>query len=145
VLTTADGNQFTGELAPPVFQDPVNIENKINKDVLSAIEVGNQDQHIQLEDGSGNDLNATVRMPVPGKQVGDQIDIYSSEDGIDFTYLTTAIVQDIQGDPYVVFSTDHFSVIITVATNGTNLSADKAGNSTSGSAYTALGNIVIAE
>ena len=117
MLKTSDGDQFTGELAPPEFQNPTIVEKNINKDVISMIEVGNQDEHIQLEDESGNSLNATVRMPVPGKQVGDQIDIYSSEDNINFTYLTTATVQDIQGDPYVAFSTDHFSVFVTAATN----------------------------
>lgn len=112
--------------------------------MISAIEVGNQDEHIQIEDGSGNDLNATVRMPVPGKQLGDQIDVYSSEDGVNFNYLARATVQDIQGDPYVVFVTNHFSVIITVAVNGTNISADNAANATS-PAYTMLSGIVITE
>jgi hypothetical protein len=117
VLTTADGEPFTGELAPPVFQDPATVDQYIAQDVISVIEVGNQDQHIQIGDGSGNDLNATLRMPVPRKQAGDQIEIYSSEDGVNFNYLTTATVQDIQGDPYVVFSTDHFSVFVTAAIN----------------------------
>ena len=145
MFKTSEWDQFTGEMAPPEFEDSSAVEKNIDKDVLSMIEVGNQDEHIQLEDGSGNDVYATVMMPVSGKNPGDQIDIYSSEDGVNFNYLTRATVQDIQGDSYVVFFTDHFSVIITVATNGTNISADKAGNSTSGAAYTALGNIVIAE
>ena len=96
MLKTSDGDQFTGEMAPPEFQDSTTVEKNLNRDVLSMIEVGNQDEHIQLEDGSGNDVNATVRMPVPGKIAGDQIDIYSSEDGINFNYLTRATVQDIQ-------------------------------------------------
>jgi len=90
-------------------------------------------------------MDITYRMPVPGKSAGDLIDVYSSENGTTFSYLTTVPVIMIGGNPYVSFLTDHMSVLVTAANNGTNLSADKAANSTSGSAYTALSNIVIAE
>ena len=51
---------------------------------------------------------------MPGKQAGDQIDIYSSEDGVNFNYLTRATVQDIQGEPYVVFYTLAGSLFLTI-------------------------------
>jgi len=84
-------------------------------------------------------------MPVPGKSAGDLINIYSSEDGNSFTYLTTVPVILIGGNPYVSFESNHMSVLVTASNNGTNISADKAANSTSGATYTALSNIVIAE
>lgn len=70
---------------------------------------------------------------MPGKQEGDSIDIKSSEDGVNFSYLTTVHVKNINGQPYVIFMTDHFSVTVTQANNGTSISADKAGNSDIGS------------
>ena len=90
-------------------------------------------------------MDITYRMPVPGKSAGDLIDVYSSENGTTFSYLTTVPVIMIGGNPYVSFLTDHMSVLVTAANGGTNVSADKAVNSSSGSAYTALTNIVIAE
>src|SRR5690348_11910061 len=42
-------------------------------------------------------------------------------------------------------STLHANVIITSPTGGSNISADKALNSTNGAAFTALGNIVLTE
>lgn len=83
-------------------------------------------------------------MPVPGKQVGEQIEIYSSEDGNEFSYLGIATVQEIQGEPYVIFFTDHFSVLVTAGINGTSISADNAANATSPQ-WTTLSGIVIQE
>jgi hypothetical protein len=68
-----------------------------------------------------------------------------SEDGTNFSYYTTVPVILIGGQPYVTFEAIHMTIAVTSANNGTNLSADKAANSTSGSAYTALSNIVIRE
>lgn len=143
-MKTLEGEDFTGELVPPVFQDLLVAEQKINGNIISVIEVGNQNEHIQFEDGSGNALNVTVRMPVPGKEIGEQIDIYSSEDSVNFVYLTTVTVQEIDGESYVVFLTNHFSVFVTAMTNGTNISADKAGNASS-SGWTTLNDLTIAE
>lgn len=72
-------------------------------------------------------------MPVPGRSEGDLIDVFMSEDGNDFVYHTTVRTLLINGEPYVVFVADHMSVVVTSANNGTNISADKAGNSVYGS------------
>lgn len=90
-------------------------------------------------------MDIAYRIPVPGRSVGELIDIYSSEDGTTFTYMTTVRVILLGSDPYVSFETNHMSIVVTAPNNGINLSADKAANSTSGSAYTALSNIVVAE
>ncbi len=70
-------------------------------------------------------------MPVPGKSAGDLIDVFLSEDGSSFSYHTTVRVMLIGGNPYVTFEATHMSVAVTAANNGTNISADKAANSTS--------------
>lgn len=90
-------------------------------------------------------MNVIFRMPVPGRSEGELIDIYSSEDGNAFTYLTTTHVYMRSGMPYVTFMGNHFSVLVTAASNGTNVSADKAVNSNLGSGRTALGKITIQE
>jgi len=70
-------------------------------------------------------------MPVPGKNVGDLVDVYDSTDVVNFDYLTTVPVRNIGGSPYVVFVANHFTVFVTAGNNGTNISADKAANSIS--------------
>ena len=90
-------------------------------------------------------MEVMFRMPVPGRSEGELIDVYISEDGNSFDYHISTNVKLIGGEPYVIFTSTHFSVVVTAANNGTNLSADKAANSISGSAYTALSNIIITE
>lgn len=48
--------------------------------------------HIYFKDTGNNDMYVVFRMPVPGKSEGDLIDIYSSENGSSFEYLTTTHV-----------------------------------------------------
>lgn len=83
------------------------------------IDVGNQDQHIQFEDVDGNDIYAIFRVPVPGAQLGDTIDVNYSENGIDWTYLSSVEVQDINGDPYAVFYANHFTTFYLGTNTGT--------------------------
>lgn len=96
------------------------------------MEVGGNHE-IRFKDKNDNPVYATFTMPVPGKEAGDLIGIYYSEDGNSFTYLTTVPVRNIDGQPYVTFMADHFTVVVTVANGGTNVSADKAANSAYGS------------
>ncbi|MBU0626505.1 hypothetical protein KKH82_03635 [Patescibacteria group bacterium] len=42
-------------------------------------------------------------------EIGDTIDVYYSEDGIDWTYEVMSTVQDLAGEPYVVFTANHFT------------------------------------
>jgi hypothetical protein len=77
--------------------------------VISVIDVGNQDQHIQIEDSGGNSLYATFRVPVPGANIGDTIDVNYSEDGENRIYMSSVNVQEIDGEPYAVFTANHFT------------------------------------
>lgn len=45
----------------------------------------------------------------------------------------------------MIFIADHFTVVVTAANGGTNISADKAANSSYGSGWTLLSPITIAE
>ena len=144
VLENVGATPFVWILNVPVFQTASNYDSAIGTTAISAISVGSTN-HIYFKDTWANDLTITYRMPVPGKDDGDLVDVFLSEDGNTFLYHTTVRTILISGQPYVVFEATHMSVAVTAANNGTNLSADKATNSTSGSAYTALSNIVIAE
>jgi len=144
VLKNTWGTPFIWTLKIPNFQDPTTYSSYIGKTAISAIDVWSTN-HIYFKDTENNDMEVTFRMPVPGKSAWDLIDIYTSEDWISFTYLTTVQAQDIWWNIYAVFESNHFSVVVTAGNNWTNISADKAANSTSWSAYTTLWNIVIAE
>ena len=144
VLENAGATSFVGILNVPTFLTPSNYDSAIGTTAISAIDVGSTN-HIYFKDTGSNDLSITYRMPVPGRSEGDLVDVFMSEDGVSFSYHTTVRTILIGGNPYVSFEATHMSVVVTAANNGTNISADKAANSTSGSAYTLLSNIVIAE
>lgn len=144
ILKTRSGNAFTGILNAPVFKNTGTVATMTGQEILSVMDIGSGD-HIVFKDSSGNDSYATFRMPVPGKTAGDLIDIYYSEDNINFTYLNSVNVQNIQWSPYVIFPANHFTIFVTTPNNGTGISADKAANSTNWAAYTLLNNIVIWE
>ena len=108
-------------MAPPVFESPEILEEQVDQDVISVIEVGNQDQHIQFEDLSGNALYATFRMPAPGMNVGDTVEVNYSEDGTTRTYLSSVQVEIIDGEPYAVFYANHFTTFYLGTTTGTFL------------------------
>lgn len=128
-----NGGKYKKTIHAPVFHDTNLYDDKIpGGNIISAMEVGNNEE-IRFKDVDGNPANVIFRMPVPGKQEGELIDIHSSEDGVNFTYLTTVLVKNINGQPYVTFMADHFTVVVTVANGGTNVSADKAANSAYGS------------
>lgn len=89
---------------------------------------------MKFKNSSGDAEYLTFRMPVPGRKVGELIDIYFSEDnGINFEFGMSTPVREINGEPYVAFMADHFTVVVTAANGGTNISADTAGNSAYGS------------
>ena len=49
-------------------------------------------------------------MPVPGETIGDMIQIYYSEDnGVTWYPQVTTLVIDHNGQPYIEFTTDHFT------------------------------------
>lgn len=89
---------------------------------------------MKFKNGSGESVYVAFKMPVPGRQVGELIDIYFSDDnGSSFTFGMSTPVIEIDGQPYVSFMADHFTVVVTAANGGTNISADKAANSDLGS------------
>ncbi|EKD25486.1 MAG: hypothetical protein ACD_80C00046G0013 [uncultured bacterium (gcode 4)] len=108
LLKTADGSLFTGELTPPVFQDPATVEQYVDQDVVAVIDVW-ADEHIQFEDTGGNNLYATFRVPVPGMNIGDTVDVNYSEDGVNRTYMNSVNVQIIDDESYAVFYANHFT------------------------------------
>ena len=144
VLENAGDTPFVWILQAPEFQTPSNYDAALWQTVISAVDVGSTN-HVYFKDTGGNDMEVVFRMPVPGRNEGELIDVYTSEDGNIFDYHISTNVKLIWGEPYVIFTSTHFSVVVTTANNGTNLSADKSANSTSGSAYTALSNIVVTE
>jgi len=140
ILKTPGWSFFTGTLLPPVFLDPVVIAPALGTTPISVIKVWTTGQ-ILLKDINDNPIYSIVRMPVPGRSEGDLIDVYSSEDGIAFTYLTTAQVKLVAwANPYVNFTSPHFSIFTTVAGGGAAISADSVGG-----AYTTLNGPSLAE
>lgn len=85
---------------------------------------------MKFKNSSGDSAYVAFKMPVPGRQIGESIDIYFSDDnGSSFVFGMSTPVIEINGQPYVSFMTDHFTVVVTVANGGTSISADKAANS----------------
>jgi hypothetical protein len=48
-------------------------------------------------------------MPAPGMNIGDSVQVRYSHDGSIRSFETYADVQDIGGQPYVVFTANHFT------------------------------------
>lgn len=136
---------YTGVVHSPVFQNPSIYSWIFGTTPLSALSVWASGAHIALTDTFDNPVYAIVRMPVPGATANDLMNIYDSDNGSNFVLHAVTVVRLIGGDPYVVFPTSHFSVFVTVPNNGLAISADKASNSASWSAYTLLDDVVIAE
>lgn len=108
VIKTTNGEKFTGELAPPEFLDTETIQNNGDQKIIAAIDVGS-DEYVQFEDEEGNVMYATFRIPAPGTESGDIVDVYYSQDGEERTYLTDVEVQLIDGEPYAIFEANHFT------------------------------------
>lgn len=125
ILKTSAGERFVGELTVPEFLDPETIQNNIDEDVISIINVWSN-EHIQFEDENGNYLYATFRMPAPGMNDWDTIDVNYSEDGVNRIYLDSVEVQLINGEPYAVFEASHFTTFYLGNTTGTFTIANDA-------------------
>lgn len=64
-------------------------------------------------------MYATFRVPVPGKTIGDSVEIKYSQDGETRIYSDSTFVQDIDGSPYVIFEANHFTYFAIGAPVGT--------------------------
>ena len=65
VIKIKDDGIFTGELTAPVFLDTEELDAERKDEVITLVDVG-ADQQVNFEDGSGNAMFATFRIPAPG-------------------------------------------------------------------------------
>lgn len=91
-----------------MFLDTVELDAEREDDVIALVDVGTN-QQVNFEDGSGNKMFATFRIPAPGLESGDEVDVYYSQNGEDRNHLTAIEIQFIDGEPYAVFEADHFT------------------------------------
>ena len=103
------GNGFTWILNKPIFLDKSAISNLEN--IKSVVRIWDgTNWTISIKDQSNNDLNATLRIPAPDANAWDTVDIYYSEDNwSNWNFHTTDTAELIWGEPYVEFTTDHFT------------------------------------
>ncbi|MFZ2718296.1 MAG: hypothetical protein WAZ12_00670 [Candidatus Absconditicoccaceae bacterium] len=93
---------YSGIISAPIIKS-VNTVN--SETVLSAFKVGSSLESIKLTGGV-----ATLSIPVPGETIGNTVQVYYSEDnGVNWYPQTTTTVTNIGGEPYVEFTTNHFT------------------------------------
>ena len=110
----------------PQFIDIEVIQSDVSdQEIIAAIDVGS-DEHIQFQDDEGNPMFATIRVPAPGMHIGDTIDINYSEDGERRIYMNSVDVQEIDGEPYAIFESNHFTTFYLGTTTGTFVIANDA-------------------
>lgn len=63
-------------------------------------------------------MYATFRVPAPGMNIGDTIDVKYSEDGETRIYLSSVNIQNIDGEPYAIFEANHFTTFYIGADTG---------------------------
>ncbi len=82
-----------------------NIGSVDNEQVISAFKVGSTSESIKLTGGV-----ATLSVPASGKNIGDIVQIYYSEDnGVTWYPQTMGFVTSQNGLPYISFTTNHFT------------------------------------
>lgn len=91
-----------------MFLDTAELDAEREDDVIALVDVGTN-QQVNFEDGSGNKMFATFRIPAPGVESGDMVDVYYSQDGEERNHLTAIEIQLIDGEPYAIFEADHFT------------------------------------
>ncbi|MDD3262373.1 MAG: delta-60 repeat domain-containing protein [Candidatus Absconditabacteria bacterium] len=107
----SDNSNYTLTISPPSnYTGTTTVDSK---PVLSAISVGSTTESLTLTNGA-----ATLGMSVVGSTIGDPVSIYSSQDGSSWTYEKGGIVSDIDGQPYVSFTTDHFTYFAIAGSTG---------------------------
>ncbi len=113
---------YTGEIEPPT---DYSISTVNGNNVIGAIKVGSSTESLTLT----NDV-ATLSIPASGKTVGDPVSIYSSQDGTNWTFEKWGIVQNIGGQPYTVFTTNHFTYFAIASSTGSFVINDDAWSTT---------------
>ncbi|MDD3263170.1 MAG: leucine-rich repeat domain-containing protein [Candidatus Absconditabacteria bacterium] len=99
-LLTSNGQSFTGLLQGPLLITTGAVKGLDN--VVALTKFGDSTKSINFS------LPVTVRMPALGKNINDTVKIYYAQNLSDYwTFHTTATAIDINGVPYVEFTTDH--------------------------------------
>lgn len=98
--------------------------------VLVLARLGNVWESIALKDGSGNDVSATVKIPVAGGSIWAAVGIKYSNDDITWTDLATTSIINIWWEPYVQFNTTHFTDFIITSIQWTAWCINMSGNNT---------------
>lgn len=97
---TSNGHAFSGVLQEPILFNAG--AAKLLKDVVSVVKFW-WDTNKRLDFSKP----VTVRLPAPGKTVGDSVKIYYSQWLSSWTFHTNATVINIGWNPYVEFTTTH--------------------------------------
>ncbi|AHB41335.1 parallel beta-helix repeat-containing protein [candidate division SR1 bacterium RAAC1_SR1_1] len=108
-IKTKKNTFYTKEIKVPTFIDPKQYKLD-NKSAVSLIEVGSDQESLFFKNEKGQDEYVTIRMPAPGYNQGEKVNIYSSENGKEWKLHTQTMVQEIDNSSYVVFTTNHFTL-----------------------------------
>ncbi|MCX6822886.1 MAG: S-layer homology domain-containing protein [candidate division SR1 bacterium] len=102
-LQEADtSGNYNGIINVPIVKDIASVNDE---PVISSFKVGSSSESITLVGGT-----ATILSPAPGKNIGDVVQIYYSQDnGVTWYPQTMAVVIAYNGEPYVSFPTNHFT------------------------------------
>ena len=102
-LTQADATTpYDGLLSVPTTKSIASVNDQT---VISSFKVGSSSESIKLTWGI-----ATLSLPVPGQTIGTIVQVYYSENnGVSWYPQTQTPVIDKNGQPYVEFTTTHFT------------------------------------
>jgi len=108
IVTTQGWSGFTGILNMPQILNKNQIRI-FNQEIVSAIKVWPDDQHLFFKDLSWNDNYVTIRVPTPDLHIWDSVVISYSNDGININHLTDIVITWIDGKAFAIFQTNHFT------------------------------------
>ena len=111
ILKTENGDVFTWNLASPEFLDISVADELTGQNIVSVLDVGGNDENkIFLEDGSGAEISSKIKMPVPGQSEWTIVSVNYSHDGDTWYAMDNQKVFLEDGQPYVEFETNHFTL-----------------------------------
>ena len=100
---------FVWILNYPKFMDTSNVSSLEN--IAAAVSIWDwTTDTISIKDQSDQDLSATIRMPAPGANIGDSVEVYYSQNGgSSWSLHGNYTVINIWWESYVEFTTTHFT------------------------------------
>ena len=115
-----NGNTCTNvSVAQPVFHPRSSFSNiPWSSDPIAIVQVGDSSR-FDIKDNQWNDVNAELYIPAPGVNDWTSVNIYSSEDGTNRSFHSTSSVFLRNGEPYVSFTTTHFTFFTVWVASGT--------------------------